>query len=417
MHGAFFVSFEPPSYEGDHTMHALRIVQQLIRSCCPHIHAARLAAIIATIGAAVRCRRLTLTELGRALISRAYIKHSIKRVDRLLSNSHLLAERFQLYQAFAHRVIGTMREPLIIVDWSDLTADRRWQLLRAAFPIGGRTLTLYEEIHPLRHFANSRVHRAFLARLQRLLPAGVKPIVITDAGFHTPWFNAVDRLGWHWIGRIRGRHYLRAQGQALWFGCKTLYAQANTRPRALGPYHLVRSNPVACHLFLIRQLKKHRIHRSVFGQRVRSQQSLKKARAQREPWLLAASPSLGQLQAAQIINHFATRMQIEEAFRDLKCARYGLGFELNLSRSRERLAVLLLIAMLSFFVLWLIGRQALARNLQLRYQSNTRRLRPVLSLFNLAGLIVRRATDQLILGPLPYLPPPPRFSLTTSVAI
>lgn len=417
MHGAFFVSFEPPSFEGDRTMHALRIVQQLIRSCCPHVHAARLAVVIATVGAAVRCRRLTLTELGRALISKAYVKHSIKRMDRLLSNRHLLAERFALYRAFAHRVIGTMREPLIIVDWSDLTADGRWQLLRAALPIGGRTLTLYEEIHPLCHFANARVHRAFLAQLQLLLPAGLKPIVITDAGFHTPWFKALNRLGWHWIGRIRGRHYLRAQGQVLWFTCKTLYTQANTRPQGLGPYHLVRSNPVDCRLFLIRRPKKHRIHRSVFGRRVRCNHSLKKARAQREPWLLAASPSLGQLQAAQIINHFATRMQIEEAFRDLKCARYGLGFELNLSRSRERLTVLLLIAMLSFFALWLIGQQALARNLQLRYQSNTRRARPVLSLFNLAALIVRRATDQLILGPLPRFPLPWRVSLPTSPAL
>src|SRR5262245_24804269 len=405
------------TFEGDRTMHALRIVQQLIRSCCPHIHAARLAVVIATVGAAVRCRRLTLTELGRALISRAYIKHSIKRVDRLLGNRNLLAERFQLYRAFAHRAIGTRREPLIIVDWSDLTADRRWQLLRAALPIGGRTLTLYEEIHPLRHFNNARVHRAFLARLQILLPASVKPIVITDAGFQTPWFKALNRLGWHWIGRIRGRHYLRAQGQTLWFNCKRLYAQANTRPQALGPHQLVRSNPVACHLFLIRWPKQHRIHRSVFGQRLRCKQSLKKARAQREPWLLAASPSLGLRPAAQIINHFATRMQIEEAFRDLKCARYGLGFELNLSRSRERLAVLLLIAMLSFFALWLIGQQALTRNLQWRYQSNTQRARPTLSLFNLAGLIVRRATDQLILGPLPRLPLFARFSLTTSLAI
>jgi len=106
-------------------------------------------------------------------------------------------------------------------------------------------------------------------------------------------------------------------------------------------------------------------------------------------------------------------MQIEEAFRDLKCARYGLGFELNLSRSRERLTVLLLIALLAFFVLWLIGQQALARGLQFHYQSNTRRTRPVLSLFNLACLIVRRTTEQLLAGDLPNLllpirPPQPR---------
>jgi hypothetical protein len=35
------------------------------------------------------------------------------------------------------------------------------------------------------------VHRAFLARLKTLLPAGVKPILITDAGFRAPRFKSV----------------------------------------------------------------------------------------------------------------------------------------------------------------------------------------------------------------------------------
>ena len=384
-------------------MHALHIVPQLIRSCCPHIHATRLAVVLAVVAAAVRSRRLTLTELGRALMGRAHAKHSIKRVDRLLGNRHLAAERFELYQALARRLVGAMVQPLIIVDWSDLTPDRRWQLLRAALPIGGRSLTLYEEIHPLRRFANPRVHRAFLVQLKALLPQNAKPILITDAGFRAPWFKTVNRLGWDWIGRIRNRDYLCPQGGQAWVGCKTLYAKANARPRALGPHQIVRSNPVACHLYLIKRLKKHRVRKSRFGHLVRCNQSLKQARAQREPWLLAASPSLSHLNAAQVINHFATRMQIEEAFRDLKCVRYGLGFELNLSRTRERLAALLLIALLAFFVLWLIAQHALARKLQFHYQSNTRRTRPVLSVFNLACLIVRRTVDQLLPRELPLL--------------
>lgn len=383
-------------------MHALTIVQQLIRSCCPHIHAARLKVILAAVAAAVRGRRLTLTELGRALIGAARAKHSIKRIDRLLGNPHLAAERWELYQVLARRLVGALREPLIVVDWTDLTPNRRWQLLRAALPIGGRALTLYEEVHPLARFGNPRVHRAFLQQLQALLPPGVKPILITDAGFRAPWFKAVNRLGWHWIGRIRHRTYLRPQGRAAWVGCKTLYAQAHARPQALGAYEVVRSNPVACRLVLIKRPKHHRVRKSVFGEPLRSAQSLKQARAQREPWLLAASPSL-QLTAAQIVNAYAKRMQIEEAFRDLKCARYGLSFALNLSRTRERLAALLLIALLAFFVLWLIGSQALAHGLQFHYQSNTRRTRPVLSLFNLACLLVRRAADQLLARDLPHL--------------
>lgn len=384
-------------------MHALRIVQELIRARCPSIHAVRLKVMFAAVAAAVRSRRLTLTELGRALIGTARPKHHIKRIDRLLANRHLAGERFELYQALARRLVGVLREPLIVIDWSDLTANRRWQLLRAALPIGGRCLTLYEEVHPLTRFGNPRVHRAFLHQLQALLPEGVKPILITDAGFRAPWFKAVNRMGWHWIGRIRNRTFLRPQGSAAWIACKTLYRHAHARPQALGAYEVVRSNPVACNLYLVKHPKRHRIRKSVFGQPVRSAESLKKARAQREPWLLAASPSLAHLKAAQIINHFATRMQIEEAFRDLKCVRYGLGFSLNLSRTRERLAALLLIALLAFFVLWLIGHNALTRGLQFHYQSNTRRSRPVLSLFNLAALIVRHTANQLLHRDLPHL--------------
>lgn len=390
-------------------MHALNIVQQLIRSCCPRLHAARLSVLLAAVGAAVRARRLTLTELGRALIGTARPKHDIKRIDRLLGNHHLAAERFELYQVLARRVVGALREPLIVIDWSDLTPDRRWQLLRAAMPIGGRCLTLYEEVHPLTRFGNPRVQRTFLHQLKSLLPEGVTPILITDAGFRAPWFKAVDRLGWHWIGRIRNRTYLRPLHTAAWIDCKRLYPQARARPQTLGAYEVVRSNPVTCYLHLIKRPKKHRIRKSVFGQPVRSAQSLKKARAHREPWLLAASVSLSHLNPKQIVKLYATRMQIEEAFRDLKCARYGLGFELNLSRSRERLAMLLLIALLSFFVLWLIGQQALARGLQFHYQSNTRRTRPVLSLFNLAALLVRRTADQLLPRDLPHLSLPIRL--------
>lgn len=373
-------------------MHALRILQQRLRHACPQVHLKRLTALMSCVAGALRGQRLTLTELGRALPSQAQVKHSIKRVDRLLGNVHLGSERFDIYQVIARWLLTGTQRPVIVVDWSDLTADRRWQLLRAAIPVGGRTLTLYEEVHRLRHFANRRVHRAFLIKLKGLLPQDTAPILITDAGFRAPWFKAVSRLGWHWIGRVRNRDYVRAQGAQTWVGCKSLYVKANARPQALGPYDLVRSNPVSCNLYLVKRRKKHRVNKSVFGQRVRSNQSLKQARAQREPWLLAASPSLVAVNATEIVNFYAQRMQIEEAFRDLKCDRYGLGFELNLSRGRERISTLLLIASLALLVLWQIGSAAIIQGLHLRYQSNTRKIRPVLSVISLACLMLRHVS-------------------------
>jgi len=72
-------------------------------------------------------------------------------------------------------------------------------------------------------------------------------------------------------------------------------------------------------------------------------------------------------------------MQIEASFRDTKSIRFGIGFELNLSRSAKRLQVLLLVAMIATFVLWLLGMAARNSQQHLQYQANTIKDRPVLS--------------------------------------
>jgi hypothetical protein len=52
--------------------------------------------------------------------------------------------------------------PVIVIDWSDATRNRRWVLLRAAVPVGGRTLTLLDQVVPLKQVADPRIERAFL---------------------------------------------------------------------------------------------------------------------------------------------------------------------------------------------------------------------------------------------------------------
>ena len=372
-------------------MHAVHILQQRLRAGCAGMHLKRLQAVLACVAAALQAQRLTITDLGRALPSAAYPKHSIKRVDRLAGNSHLRQERSGVYSVIAHWLLEGNTRPVIVVDWSELTRDRRCQLLRAALPLGGRTLTLYEEVHPLRRLGNPNVQRRFLARLKALLPEHAVPIIVTDAGFRTPWFRAVSKLGWHWIGRVRNREYVCAEHSDDWLPAKNLYAAASSRPRALGPHDLARSNATACRLFVIKRTPRHRVAKSAYGKPRRSTQDLARARMNREPWLLAASPSLDDLRPRQVVNIYAQRMQIEEAFRDLKCARYGLGFELHLSRKPQRIATLLLIASLALLLLCLIGTAARASGMQRRFQSNCRKTRPVLSVLSLGSLILRHA--------------------------
>lgn len=151
----------------------------------------------------------------------------------------------------------------------------------------------------------------------------------------------------------------------------------------------MRKHPVPCRLVLIKRIKQGRHKKGKLGKRLHSKHSLKNARAQREPWLLAASPTLGHLSAQAVVAVYAQRMQIEESFRDLKSERFGLGFSANRSTQKNRLGVLLLVGCLAAFVLRLIGEVGRAKQLDFQFQSNTRRSRPVLSVINLALQLVR----------------------------
>lgn len=371
-------------------MHAITMLHRLLSKSCPRIHQKRLDSLCAVTGAALSGSALTLSDLGRGLASRVSMKHNIKRVDRLLGNEALHQELPQLYQALAQQHLARLKHPVILVDWSDLTPGGRWQLLRASMALEGRSGTLYEQVHPQRHSGARRVHQQFLARLASMLPSGCVPILVTDAGFRAAWFKLVNRMGWHWIGRIRNRDMVRRVGGTSWSGCKHLYASATGTPRCLGQFDYVRSNPVSCSLVIVKRRRKGRHKRSVLGKPARSHHSRKNARRQREPWLLTVSPGLEHLSANAMVNVYAKRMQIEEEFRDLKNEHFGLGFSANRSKRRERLSVLLLIACLATFLLRLIGEIAHAHQMERQCQSNTRRSRPVLSLISLARQLIRK---------------------------
>jgi len=370
-------------------MHAITILHRILSTSFPEIHAKRLASLLAAVEAAVSGSRLMLSDLGRGLSGPVAVKHNIKRIDRLLGNGLLHTEIPKLYEALVRQCLAGMAMPLIVIDWSDLSPDRQWQLLRASVAIEGRSMTLYEQVHPQSLSASPRVHQAFLTQLAAMLPTGCVPILITDAGFRGAWFRLINRMGWYWIGRIRNRDMVSPANGDIWAGCKTLYPRATASAKSLGQYDYVRNHPVSCRLVLIKRIKQGRHKKGKFGKRLHSKQSLKSARAQREPWLLAVSPRLDHLSAQAVVAVYAQRMQIEESFRDLKSERFGLGFSANRSTQKDRLGVLLLVGCLAAFVLRLIGEVGKAKQMELQFQSNTRRSRPVLSVISLGLQLVQ----------------------------
>jgi DDE family transposase len=360
-------------------MQARQVLHKLLQKVCSEMHKTRRRALFVSVMAALRGEVLTVTHLGRSMTSEAKEKHCIKRADRLLSNRRLQGERVSVYWALTEQLIGNKQRPVIIVDWSDLDECKRHFLLRASVPIEGRSLTLYEEVHTVKSKEKPKVHEQFLQLLQKRLPPHCHPIIITDAGFRTPWFKQVEALGWDWVGRIRNRHEVQLPGEEEWIPCKRLYAKASTTPKALGRAQVTQSNPIACQLILYKAKPKGRVHLNRLGQRVRSSHSRKHEQAHREPWLLGTSLPEGFKLAEKVVKLYTCRMQIEEAFRDLKSTRFGLSLKLHRSYQLERLQVLLLIATLALLVAWLMGKATELTGQHRHYQANTVRDRVVLS--------------------------------------
>lgn len=363
-------------------MHAKEIIQDLLDEECPGIHAKRRHCLAAMVDA---CRRggLVMMGMSRVLGSKTTLRHRIKRCDRLLSNTKLGHERPSIYAAMVRRILSFLPEPAIIVDWSDLLPDASLQLLRAALVVRGRALVIYEEVHPLELYGSAKVHRRFLAALATLMPAQCAPIIVTDAGFRGAWFKQVETAGFRWMGRVRNRDLVRPAITSDWIPGKSLYAGANKRPKDLGHYDYVRSNPIACRFVVVKKVGKGRHQTTVHGAPARSRHAKKQQASQTEPWLIAVSPSLAALSAAQVVTMYSGRMQIEQSFRDLKNIRWGIGLTASQTRKTARVAILLLIGALTMYALWLIGLAIRAQGYCVQFGSK-KKAATALSIISLA---------------------------------
>lgn len=361
-------------------MRVVDMVRELVGSCSSVVHAVRVMAVTALVEGIIRGGRLSPATIGRVLPGQALPKHGIKRVDRLLGNPKMVGDRLFFFLAIAHRVLRGCARPVILVDWTQ--AGGQHVALVAAVPIGGRALPIYIEVHPLKKLGNAAVEERFLCALKAVVPTECRSVIVTDAGFKGPFFQAVLDQGWDFLGRIRGTtKAISSVGDTI--SKEQFYARASTAPIELGPFRLFVKQQIPCRLVLVRKRRR--------PGRKRPPPACKEEREKRQaaldPWLLATSMSDGD--AASVVGIYARRMQIEETFRDAKNHRFGWSLgDVRLS-TPQRTAVLLTLAALAFVVVTLIGMAAEQRGAHRAYQANTEKRR-VLSFLVLAAAILRR---------------------------
>ena len=377
-------------------MHATQVLDTYLRKHCQEIHKTRMRGLITATLALMTGKKLSVTGLGRAIQTLAKTKHNIKRADRLVGSATVHQDRPRIYQALAKLIIGLQRRPVILIDWSDLSADREFHLLRASLPVAGRALTLYEESHRQSDDGNPRVHKHFLNRLKTIIPPHCHPIIVTDAGFRTPWFRAVLTMDWDFVGRVGGHMMVSAKDEDDWMRVERVFEMATPRGRYLGEIDLVRQEPLRCHAYLLKKKKQGRIKKTVFGQRCAMKHSEKNAHRERTPWLIVTSLDNTYANTQQVLNLYKTRMQIEEGFRDIKNSRWGLSFNEARCSTTYRYENLLLIAHLATLAVWMIGKIAELKQWHRHYQANTVKTEKVLSTFFLGLEVIKRGLDNFL---------------------
>ena len=335
------------------------------------MHKTRFSALLSATQSLVEHNRCTVTAIGRGIDSATSEKHSIKRSDRLLSNTTLSAEMPVIYTLMTRAVLAQSKHPVVLVDWSNADTKKRHHILRASLALEGRSLTLLQMVAATDDYNSPRVHRQFLNRLKHMLPDGCKPIIVTDAGYKVPWLQDVRKQGWHYITRVRGKQQLKLPEKNQFISVNTLYKQARSCPKHLGVIKLTKAACYQTQAVLVGT-----------GWKLRKRD---KHRQYKEPWLLVSSLPKCFNYAEKIAKCYSKRMQIEASFRDQKSQTYGLGSNAHGTYKRNRLEVLILLAALANWLHYMLGVAAELAGLHRQFQANTIRHRRVLS-FNYLGM-------------------------------
>lgn len=235
-------------------MHALRLLHNFLKKAGSIKHEKRVTSVLTAVGSLLNGAKLSLTSIGRHMSGSAKVKHKIKSSYNLLTNGKLHAERFATYKALSEQLLSGKPEIDVLVDWSPCIHHDN-QILKASVVLRGKTMTLYEEVHPEEKLGNYEIHKLFLKQLKLIIPENIRVTVTTDAGFRTEWFNLIKKMGWDFTGRVRSNMFYRRIGEDSWLTCTSEYQFATNKPNYRGEVLLSKENKLQCFMYLYKELK------------------------------------------------------------------------------------------------------------------------------------------------------------------
>lgn len=310
------------------------------------LHAKQVESVTNAVVGVVHAVSLSIHAIGIGLASARGLqtKHAIKQVDRLLSNPAL--DVWTLFGHWVPHVVAADTAIVVALDWTDFDADGHATIMLSLVTPHGRALPLVWRSVPKAQLKGHRNRHEdeVLLRLHEVLPAGVRVTVLADRGFGDQQLYAVLRdFGFDFVIRFRGNVTVEsATGETR---AAQDWVPANGTIKPLRGARVTHDRTPVDLVVCVQ------------------------ARGMEAPWCLAVGSAT--LTGAQAVGLYGRRFTIEEAFRDVKDSRYGLGLSTTHIRDPRRRDRLLLLCAMATTLLTLLGRAGESLGMDRMLKANT----------------------------------------------
>lgn len=319
------------------------------------LHAKRTVSLANGVIGVLFAAGLGIHTIGRALAEATgrTRKHSVKQIDRLLSNSGI--QLAALFPAWVRYVVGPRTEIVVALDWTEFEVDDHSTICAYLITRHGRATPLVWKTVRKSTMAGNRsaYETELLDVLGQSLSSEVRITVLADRGFgDQALYEHLAFIGWDYVIRFRE--------------CILVTHDGETKPAAEWV-------PASGHAKILKGAAVTGDKTAVPAVVVKHQKGMKEA------WCLATSRA--EDGAAEVVKLYSRRFTIEETFRDEKDIRFGMGLSSTHIRDAGRRDRLLLLGAMAHALLVLLGEAGERCGLDRTLKTNTSKKRQM-SLYN-----------------------------------
>lgn len=296
------------------------------------MHAKRIQSLSnATLGV-IQTGSLAVHAIGAGLAQACELqqKHTIKQVDRLLSNPKLNV--WSLFDDWVPYIVADRKEIVVSMDWTDFDDDFQASIVLSLQTRHGHTSPLIWKTVKKSTLKGKRndYEDEVLNKLHQVLSEGVKVTIVADRGFSDVklYHFLKSTLGFDYIIRTKANIQVTDLKDVTKVSAEWLTESGRTK--SLKDARLTKHNYPVKQFIAV------------------------KKKGMKQAWFLATSRD--DLSATQVIKYYSQRWSIETTFRDIKDYRFGMGMSHNRTKSAVRRDRLFLISALAIVLLTLLGK-------------------------------------------------------------